>query len=94
MVPELPAFDAKAFTSRLHERVLKPDGSRYSVFDPAGANSLVPFVQGLRTQQDNVERHDVQLGDQKTDIDEHSARLLSLESKVAALEAQPATRFP
>jgi hypothetical protein len=47
--------------------------------------------KGLR---DVVNSNAVMLDDVKTDVDEHSARLGSAESRLAALEAQPVTRFP
>lgn len=93
-VPELPAFDARSFTKRLHERVLKADGGAYPVFDPASPTGLPVFVDALRKQQDVVERHDVQLGDHKAHLDSldareaahhqaQAARLTALEEAVA-----------
>ena len=94
-VPELPAFDAKSFASRLWERVLTPSGSRYPIFQPEGPTSFPTFINGLRLQQDNLERHDVQLGDHKEDLDRHSEDIASLKRRVAELEALPAARpFP
>jgi hypothetical protein len=94
-VPELPAFDAKAFASRLWERVTTEDGRRYPIFAPQGPKSFPSFIQGLRVQQDNLKRHDVQLGDHKEDLDLHSEEIASLKRRVAELEALPVTRpFP
>lgn len=94
-VPELPAFDAKSFTRRLYEAIRKPDGSAYPALAPEGPTSFPTFVNGLRLQQDNLERHDVQLADHKGDLDLHSEKLASLERRVAELEALPTARpFP
>lgn len=89
-VPKLPPFDAKA-ANNAWRTMRKPDGSEYAVF---GSGDFVTFTQGLRGQRDVVAAHDVQLGDHKSDIDEHSARLADLELRTAALEARPTAGFP
>lgn len=101
-VPRLPAFDAKSFSQRLYERVRKESGGAYSIFDPlddSGKPLNFPrFVQGLRGLRDNVATHDVQLKDQKSDIDSLRAmadrRLDAAEGRLAALEAQQNDPFP
>lgn len=101
-VPRLPAFDAKAFSQRLYDRVRNATGGPYAVFDPvddAGKPINFPrFVEGLRGLRDNVNTHDIQLRDQKLDIDalrvSTDKRLDSAESRLAALEAQQADPFP
>lgn len=89
-VPKLPPFDAKAANTGW-KTLRKADGSEFAVY---GAETFVSFVQGLRAQRDVVARHDVQLADQKRDIDRHADRLAALERKVSALEDAPNVPFP
>lgn len=97
-VPRLPAFDAKVFAQRLYERVRRPNGDPYAVFDPADDSGhpigFPRFVEGLRTQRDVVAAHDVQLQDHKRDLDSLAADVNDLDGRVAALEGQQATPFP
>lgn len=88
-VPELPPFDARSFTKRLHEKVrqtfgyvevngvrypVKNESLPYGVFDPVSSVGFEEFVAALRGQQDVVERHEVQLTDQKDHIDRVDSR--------------------
>lgn len=97
-VPRLPAFDAKAFSQRLYERVTSATGKPYAVFDPAddagNPINFPRFTQALRDQRDIVARHDVQLTDHKLDIDRLESETSSLKQRVAALEAQSIAPFP
>lgn len=97
-VPRLPSFDAKTFAQRLYERVRKPNGDPYTVFDPVddGGHPIgfPRFVEGLRTQRDVLAAHDVQLQDHKHDIDSMQADVDDLDKRVAVLEGQQATPFP
>lgn len=97
-VPRLPAFDAKTFSERLHERVVSSVGRRYVVFDPIDDNGNLigfpRFIEALRGQRDIVARHEVQLTDQKRDLDRLAVELDSAEERIAALEAQQPAPFP
>lgn len=73
-VPELPSFDAKA-ANNAWRTIRKPDGSEYQVF---GSESFVKFVQGLRTQQDYVEGHEL--------------RIVDLDTRLSALDTRETTR--
>ena len=96
--PKIAAHDAKTFTQRLFERVRKEDGGAYSVFDPVGSTSYVEAWKSVRAVRDaaaatDVFAHDLQ-GDLVRVADAHDTRLDRLETRVAALEAQPGTSFP
>lgn len=93
-VPELPAFDAKSFAKRLYEGIRKPNGDPYPVLAPEGPTSFPAFVNGLRIQQDNLKRHDVQLADHKEHLDRNTEKHESFERRISALEAAPNVPFP
>lgn len=93
-VPKLPAFDAKSFAKRLYEGVRKPNGDPFSVFSPEGPTSFPAFVNGLRVQRDNLERHDIQLADHKRHLDTLTQKQASIERRVQALEDAPDSPFP
>ena len=94
-VPELPPFDARA-ANNAWRTIRKADGGEYQVF---GSEQFVKFVQGLRTQQDYVEGHDLQIKDADARIKALSSstdnRLDKLEADVKALQEAPQARpFP
>lgn len=89
-VPKLPPFDSNA-ANTAWRTLKKADGTPYSVF---AGTQFPDFVKGLRGQRDVVAAHDVQLGDHKADIDEHSARLADVEQRLHALEVAPPAPFP
>ena len=94
-VPELPPFDGKA-ANNAWRTIRRPDGSEYQVF---ASESFVKFVQGLRTQQDYVEGHDIQIKDLDSRVKGLSSstdnRLDKLEADVKALQEAPQARpFP
>ena len=88
-VPRAPGFSADIFADALSENIKRPDGKPYAVFDQFRGWKL-----WNDQQRDFVETNRRALVDHKQDIDEHSARLADMEHRVAALEAQPVTRFP
>lgn len=59
VVPKPPAFDAKTFSQRLHERVLTTAGKAYAVFDPVDDNgqpiNFPRFVNWTKTLRDHLE---------------------------------------
>ena len=89
VVPKAPPFDGQTFQNAMDENIRRPDGQPYAVF-----KQFRDWKLWNDRQRDYTETHRIQLADHKGDLDEHSARLLDLERAVAALEAQPATRFP
>src|SRR6187431_934302 len=89
-----PAFDAKSFSQRLHERVLSATGKPYAVFDPEddsgkliGFPRFIAWVRGLR---DTVNANAVYLDDVAGGLGSHiatdNARHSALAGRVAALE--------
>lgn len=101
--PRPPAFDAKTFSQRLHERVTTEGGARYAVFDPVDDKTGQPinfprWVNWLRNLRDAVQANAIYLDDVKEDLDAHKAadntRHAALNDRVAALEAQQAAPFP
>jgi hypothetical protein len=94
-VPELPPFDAKA-ANNAWRTIRRPGGGEYQVF---GSEQFVTFVRGLRTLQDYVEGHDIQIKAYKADQDALAVstdnRLDKLEADVKALQEAPQARpFP
>lgn len=92
VVPKPPAFDAAAFSKALTDNVKKPDGSPYAAF-----SQFTGYKVWNDKQRDEIEKVRVGVfgsGGLKGDVDEHSARLLDLEARMAAVEAQPVARFP
>lgn len=100
-VPELPPTDWKAACNVWNKAHRKPDGSGYEVFAPDAANpkSIAGFAKGLRTQQDYVEGHDLQIKDLDTRVktlnSSTDTRLDNLAKRVTALEeSQTFAPFP
>lgn len=90
-VPKPPNFDAAGWTARLKEAIPKrPDGTPISVWD-----QLPPFIKWARTMRDVSNTHDIQLADQKKDLDNHTERLNTQADRIKALEDAPISRpFP
>lgn len=59
VVPKPPAFDAKTFSQRLHERVLSVAAKPYAVFDPADDNgqpiNFPRFTNWVKDMRNHVE---------------------------------------
>jgi hypothetical protein len=93
---EKPTFDAAVYSDRLAEtRAAEGALEPVQVFDKNSPSSIVPlarYVKGKLT--DTVNALTAFTADLKVDLDEHAGRIGDLERRVAALEAQPATRFP
>lgn len=92
VVPKPPAFDAAGFSKALTDNIKKPDGTSYAPF-----SQFTGYKQWNDKQRDEIEKVRVGVfGSEgiKNDVDEHAARLNKLESRMAAVEAQPVTRFP
>ena len=94
-LPGLPPTDWGA-AQKAWRTILKPEGTPgagtpYTVFL---GNAVTDFFLALRWRNDADNEVRTFVNDIKGDVDEHSLRLGVLESKVAALEAQPITRFP
>lgn len=82
--PKLSSFDASAFRSRLTAGL-----GAFPVWD-----QFVLWKQSLDALRDASAATDVFAHDIKRDVDEHSARLADLETRVGALEAAPSVPFP
>ena len=94
-LPDLPATDWGA-AQKAWRTILKPvgtpgEGQPYNVFL---GNAVTDFMSALRSRNNSDNEARQFVNDIKGDVDEHSARVRALELKVAALEAQPLTRFP
>ena len=90
-VPKPPNFDAVAWRDRLKEAIPKrPDGTPITVW-----SQLPDFIKWSRTMRDVSNTHDIQLTDQKKDLDAHTERLNNQNERITALEAAPVIRpFP
>lgn len=89
-VPKPPNFDAVAWRDRLKEAIPKrPDGTPITVW-----SQLPDFIQWSRTMRDVSNTHEIQLADQKKDLDAHSARLNTQNDRITALENAPNVPFP
>jgi hypothetical protein len=89
-VPKPPNFDAVAWRDRLKEAIPKrPDGTPIAVWD-----QLPAFIQWSRTMRDVSATHEVQLADQKKDLDAHTERLNKQNDRITALENAPNVPFP
>ena len=90
-VPKPPNFDAASWTARLKEFMPKNSaGQTITVW-----NQLPPFIKWSRTMRDVSNTHDIQLTDQKKDLDAHTERLNNQNERITALEAAPVIRpFP
>lgn len=87
--PEIAPIDGKGVENALKTSVRKPDGSPYAAFD-----QVQEFIASVRKERDASAATRVFATEIKGDVDEHSARINELEGRLAALEAQPVTRFP
>lgn len=86
-VPKPPNFDAAAWTARLKEAIPKNSaGQTITVWD-----QLPNFIKWSRTMRDVSNTHDIQLTDQKKDLDAHTDRLNTQAERIAVLEARPTT---
>lgn len=95
-----PPFDATAANNAFLKRLLKDDGSPFQVFLGGGFQKLNRWLLGIGEYdgiglKDVVEANADGLDSIKSHVDLNSGKLLDLEDRVAALEAQPAPRpFP
>lgn len=97
-----PAFDAKTFSDRLHERVLTTAGKPYSIFRTLAADgSLIGFpryINWVRSLRDAVNANAIYLDEVKSDLDRHkatdNARHAVIEERLSALEASGGRPFP
>jgi hypothetical protein len=91
LVPKPPTFDATAWRDRLKEAIPKrPDGTPIKVWD-----QLPPLAAWWSKMRDISQTHDIQLADQKRDLDLHGQAIIELRADVQALKEAPAARpFP
>lgn len=87
MSKRVPA-GAYADVARLQTHYLKRPS------DGEDATAFNDQAESLKESRTAINEHEDRLNLYKGDIDEHAGRLNTLESKVAALEAQPVARFP
>ncbi len=99
-----PAFDATTFVKTLYDRVRKPDGSAYQVFEDKALARWKRWLDGTVEYdgtglRDTVNANALYLDQVKNDLDNHkdadNTRHAALAQRVTALEGQaPATPFP
>lgn len=93
VVPKPPPWDAKA-AKNAWAALRKPDGTPYSVFQNSAYTDFITWIRGQRDHLEALRLGVFGPNGVKSDVDQHTAEINTLESRVAALENAPSVPFP